>query len=196
MPKTRGECTQRKLDFFSWKHYTYINQIFGDEDVRKLISSIYPHKDLVLKKETAGEGFDEGSDHHILYDNTKKKKICSVDTLKYQNTNKNTYDTLCQSYTLLIFFDKKMPKTHKGRQMAMIEMYRELLSDKAFVDRLSRDIINNKAVRGRWSDYINDVHGDTPLKMDKGSLVRNMRDTLNRWEEYGYHHFTGDGSCK
>ena len=36
-------CTERKLINFSKKHYTYINQIFGDISVREIIKEIYPN---------------------------------------------------------------------------------------------------------------------------------------------------------
>ena len=37
----------------------------------------------------SGSGFEDGSDHHVLFDTSKNKTICSVDTLKIQNTTIN-----------------------------------------------------------------------------------------------------------
>ena len=110
-----SKCSQQKLDYFKWKHLTYINQIFGDAGIREIISEVYPNKCLEFRVEkvTEGSGFEEGTDHHVLFDKIKKKRICSVDTLKIQNTNINKNDTLCQSYTLLVYFNRKIYKTNK-----------------------------------------------------------------------------------
>jgi len=191
-------CTQRKLDYFKWKHFTYINQIFGDVTVREIISEVYPNKSLEFRIEKVGlgSGFEDGSDHHILFDTCKKKIICSVDTLKIQNPQINKYDTLCQSYTLLTYFNRKIYKTHKARQMEMIKMYRDLLHNRTFVKKIEDEIVNNKSNNQLWSDYTQNVDGDVFMQMDMSSILRNIRDTLNRWEDYGYQHFTRDGKCK
>jgi hypothetical protein len=36
-----SNCTKEKLDTFSKRHYTYINQIFGDATVRQIIEEEY-----------------------------------------------------------------------------------------------------------------------------------------------------------
>ena len=191
------QCTQRKLDYFKWKHLTYINQIFGDAGVREIISEVYPNKCLEFRVEkvASGSGFEEGTDHHVLFDKVKKKRICSVDTLKIQNININIYDTLCQSYTLLIYFNRKMYKTHKARQMEMIKMYRDILDNRTLVRKIENEIVNNKRNKGLWSDYTQNIDGAVPMEMDMSNIIRNIRDTLNRWEDYGYYHFTKDGTC-
>ena len=191
----KNACTQRKLDYFKWKHLTYINQFFGDTSVREIISEVYPNKCLEFGVEEAGEGFEANTDHHVLYDTKTKKKICSVDTLKIQNTNINKYDTLCQSYTLLIYFNRKMYKTHKARQMEMIKMYRDLLDNRTLIKNINNEIVSNKRNKNLWADYTQDTQGDVALEMDMPKIVRNIRDTLDRWEKYGYHHFTKNGTC-
>ena len=178
---TKDLCTQRKLDHFKWKHLTYINQFFGDMSVREIISEVYPNKCLEFKVEKAGEGFEENTEHHVLYDKTKKKKICSVDTLKLQNTNINKYDTLCQSYTLLVYFDRKMFKTHKARQMEMIQMYRDILANRTLIKKIDNEIVSNKRNKNLWADYTKDDDGEVPMDMDMSKIVRNIRDTLNKW---------------
>ena len=39
------QCDDHLLGLFSKNHYTYINQIFGDQTVREIISEIFPNKD-------------------------------------------------------------------------------------------------------------------------------------------------------
>jgi hypothetical protein len=196
--KINTKCTQRKLDYFKWKHFTYINQIFGDVTVREIISEVYPNKSLEfrIEKVESGSGFEDGSDHHVLFDTSKNKTICSVDTLKIQNTTINKYDTLCQSYTLLSYFNRQIYKTHKRRQIEMIDMYRDLLHNRTFVKKIQDEIVKNKSNKKLWSDYTQNVDGDVFLEMDMSSILRNIRDTLTRWEDYGYQHFTKDGKCK
>jgi hypothetical protein len=198
MNTKKTNCTQQKLDYFKWKHLTYINQIFGDAAVREIISEVYPNIFLEFRVEKVelGSGFEDGTDHHVLFDKSKKKRICSVDTLKIQNTNINTYDTLCQSYTLLIYFGRKIYKTHKARQMEMIRMYRDILANRTLIKKIQNEIVDNKQNKGLWSDYTQDINGDVLLDMDMPTILRHIRDTLNRWEDYGYYYFTKDGKCK
>jgi hypothetical protein len=194
---TKNTCTQRKLDYFKWKHFTYINQIFGDAAVREIISEVYPNKCLEFRVEKvdSDSGFEDGTDHHVLFDKSKKKRICSVDTLKIQNIRVNIYDTLCQSYTLLTYFDRKIYKTHKARQMEMIRMYRDILNNRTLVKKIQNEIVDNKRNKGLWSDYTQNIDGNVMLDMDMSTILRNIRDTLNKWEDYGYRHFTKEGKC-
>ena len=37
-----SSCSKEKLEEFSKKHFTYINQIFGDATVRQIIEEEYP----------------------------------------------------------------------------------------------------------------------------------------------------------
>lgn len=208
----KDECTERKLNNFGLKHMTYINQIFGDRTIRQLIQEAYPNKYLQLRTEVADDRFEEGH-HHYVFDKAKNRKICSVDTrgYQYQNIKKNKRDTLCQSYSLLFYFDKKIPKTHKGRQMEMVKLYRDLLKNRAFVELIDHEILSNKANKRLWTDFTKtrgetgteksgkpgkaDKHTDY-VNMDKSVLLRHIHEVLDRWEKYGYRYFTGDGtSC-
>lgn len=191
-------CSQKKLDYFRWKHLTYINQIFGDASVREIISELYPNQSMEFRVEevTDGSGFEAGTDHHVLFDKIKKKRICSVDTLKIQNTNINKNDTLCQSYSLLVYFNRKIYKTNKARQMEIIRMYRDILANRTFLLKIQNEIVNNKRNVGLWKDYIQDINGKAPLEMNMSNIVRHIRDTLNRWENYGYQYFIREGKCK
>ena len=73
----KEQCTQRKLNSFSQKHYTYINQIFGDMAVREVIAEKFPHKYFVFDVAKADEAdFDADSDHHFIYDTKNDEYIC------------------------------------------------------------------------------------------------------------------------
>jgi len=187
------ECTERKLENFSLKHYTYINQIFGDMGVREIISEVFPHKSLDFRVEEASDEFETGSDHHILYDKKKKKSICSV-VQGHQNMLKNKNDTLCQSYSLMTYFGKKISRVRKDRQRAMCRLYREMINTSEFTDKLRDEIIENKQNRNLWQDFTKKKK-TTYVKMDMQVIRKNMLDVLNKWEEYGYMYFMDEGEC-
>lgn len=194
------QCTERKLENFGKKHLTYINQIFGDMGVREIISEVYPNTCYEFRVEKAGQGFEQNTDHHLLYDKKAKKIVCST-KMKCngqicQNILRDVNDTLCQSYSLLVYFNKKMPKTRKERQMAMCNLYREILDNRTFTKKLDEEILSNKENKDLWSDFTRDNEGDVYLTMDKQSVLRHIRDVLNKWEEYGYMYFIGKGQCK
>lgn len=190
------DCTKRKLNNFGLKHYTYINQMFGDEAVREIIQEVYPNKYLELRSEMADDRFDPDSMHHYVYDKAKNRKICSVDTrgYQYQNVHKNKNDTLCQSYSLLFYFDKKIPKTNKGRHMEMVKMYRDLIGNKTLMKKINDEIIEDKRNKHLWTDFTK-RSGEEYVTMDLPTIVRHMNEVLNRWENYGYRYFIGEGTC-
>jgi hypothetical protein len=193
-------CTEKKLENFGKKHFTYINQMFGDSGVRSIIAEVYPNSCYEFNVEKASSGFEHNTEHHNIYDKNKKKIICST-KMKCngkicQDIRRDVNDTLCQSYSLLIYFDKKMPKTRRDRQMAMIQLYREILDNKTFVNKLDDEILSNNDNEGLWSDFTKDREGTVSLNMDKQTVMRNLRDVLNKWEEYGYMYFMGKGHCQ
>jgi hypothetical protein len=184
------------LDFkkFSLDHYTYINQIFGDQTVREIIKEVFPNPMFEFKVELADEEFDY-SDHHVLYNTKTKKTICSSNS-GVQNTNKNINDSLCQSYSLLTYFGLPIGNNRRLRQNRMIEMYRMLLGDSEFMNIVNRDILKNPANKKIWTNYA-DPHphskNTTFVNMSRPHLVKNIRKTLDDWEEYGYMYFIGTG---
>ena len=40
-----NNCSEINLEIFSKEHYTYINQIFGDETIREIIKEMYTPRD-------------------------------------------------------------------------------------------------------------------------------------------------------
>lgn len=185
-------CTPEKLKLFGWKHYAFINQIFGYPAIRKIISEIYP-SDLKLKYVIAGPEF-EHSFHHIVYDTIQKKNICSA-AEGYQNIDIDVNDTLCQSYALMTYFGIPISKTDKvQKQKDMVKMYRKMLNDKTFVDALDKVIHPKSKITWEYDTGIkNEDIKDIP--MDKTYILKNIRSTLDEWEDYGYYYFIGKGNC-
>jgi len=186
------ECTDEKLKKFSHEHYTYINQIFGDQTVREIITEVFPSKKYEMSVDPGeGEFEGEGSFHHTLIDKKSKNTICSVENDdQVLKTNKN--DTLCQSYSLLTFFNTPIKKDQKKKKMDMITMYRKILSNKEFLDVIIEDILNNPDNKKLWVNET--IKNKSYLKMDR-SLITKIKTVLDKWENYGYWFFIGDGTC-
>ena len=185
-------CTETKLSVFSKKHYTYINQIFGDETVREIISEVFPNPKYSFAVQNANADFDADSKHHILLNNETKEEVCSVDNGN-QNMNANINDTLCQSYTLLTYFGHKIPKNRIKKQLLMIEMYTTLLKNKDFVKKLDSEILGVKENKHLWVDYTRTVEQN--VNMNKDVILRNMKDVLKKWKSYGHLFFISNGRC-
>jgi hypothetical protein len=183
-------CNSDDLETFSYEHYTYINQIFGDLTVREIISEIYPNKKYKFNVSPSGPGF-QNSFHHTLIEKSKKKDkiICSVEN-EYQNTDININDNLCQSYSLLTYFNKPIDPDQKQRQMDMIQMYRTILSDENFINILSQEVLHNSKKGFFWKNFKNDKNIPMNTK-----IFTHINSTLDKWEDYGYWYFIGDGKC-
>jgi hypothetical protein len=193
-PKTNAD-----LVTFGKHHLTYINQFFGDETVREIICEVFPSEKYKLVVEESGPEF-EGSFHHYVETkpkpnpkNTKKtktKKICSVQS-GHQDMGINKNDTLCQSYSLLSYFDIPIVADLRQRQLDMIDMYRNvLLGNPAFVKALGDVTIS--ANRTRWEDFTHPYTGHY-IPVGKTALLSNIRRVLDEWEAYGYLYFIGNG---
>ena len=138
-------CTERKLINFSKKHYTYINQIFGDISVREIIKEIYPNDkfNFVVLKANESDNFENHSLHHVLEYVKSGRHLCSVQQ-KHQDLKKNLNDTLCQSYSLMNYFGIKISRVRRKKQEDMVRMYKTLLNNDEFVKKLNDDILTNK----------------------------------------------------
>jgi len=194
MPRKRVRIPLKELTpelyNFSMRYLTFINQFFGDQTVREIISEIRPSKKYKLEVEEAGEEFDKDSDHHVIIEKKTGNKLCSV-KLGYQNTDNDTYDTLCHGYSLLIFLDKSTDLNDKiKRQMDIIAMYRELLDSHDFKKKLLKEIdIPNK----EWKDYRDGIENEHTFDegMTSDSFFENVYETLTEWELFGYEFFIG-----
>ena len=185
---TSSSCNDKLSNDFSYQHYTYINQIMGDQTVREIITEVFPNPKYQLVVEESDNPLFRH--HHVVYNKNTKKNICSV-TNGFQNTNFNINDNLCQSYSLLTYFKKRIVKNEKNRQMHMIELYRKIINHQEFIKEL--DNVIHKGNAKLWIDYTSSRK--KYIKMDKPTLLHNINDTLNKWESYGYWYFIGDGTC-
>jgi hypothetical protein len=189
------DCNDEKLKEFSLEHYTYINQIFGDLTIREIIMEINPRlaKKTRFEVEETGSEF-ENSYHHILKNQKTEEIICSVYN-GYQDLDVNQNDTLCQSYSLLTFFEIPIDSDQKQRQMDMISMYLKLLTNKRFIKALSEVIIPEN--HELWIDYVESYEKPEPvyLIMDKENILMKIKETLEKWKQYGYWYFIGNGKC-
>jgi hypothetical protein len=191
-----ANCSKEILDEFSKKHYTYINQIFGDATVREIIEEEYPTTYKFDVEET-GADFDF-SYHHTVKDRDDGHILCSVDD-GYQDIYKNKNDTLCQSYSLMNYFDIDIPDNKKDRQMVMIQMYRDILNGTLenfegvnFKKILNKEILSVKENKSLWTDFVTD-RGH--INMKPNIFFKNIKNTLDEWEEVGYWFFIGKGNC-
>jgi hypothetical protein len=184
------ECTNKKLKEFSFEHYTYINQIFGDQSVREIITEVFPNKQYQMSVEP-GVGEFVDSHHHTLTDKKSKDIICSVEN-DDQDLAKNKNDTLCQSYSLLTYLKIPIKKDQKKKQIDMIAMYRNILSNKKFVGTIIKEILNNPANKRIWK---NETLTNKPYLIMDSNLIKIIKDVLDKWENYGYLYFIGDGTC-
>ena len=197
------ECTDENLEIFGRAHYSYINQIFGDETVRKIIKRLTKNPGI-LAVEPSGSDF-ENSFHHIFKANrTKASTICSVEE-GYQNITVDINDTLCQSYSLMTFLQIPFDKTPSenatiemkhSKHLAMIGMYRMILSNEKFINIFSNDIVfdgNNEL----WEDTVDDENPFNIIEHYKtgANIIEVIQRVLTIWEQYGWRYFVGDGTC-
>ena len=190
-------CTERKLINFSKKHYTYINQIFGDISVREIIKEVYPNDkfNFVVLKANDIDNFENNSLHHVLEYVKSGRQLCSVQQ-KHQDLTKNLNDTLCQSYSLMNYFGIKISRVRRKKQEDMVRMYKTLLNNDEFVKKLNDDILTNKKNKKIWVDYSKPIKPTQYLDMNVNNLVKNINMVLDNWNDYGYNYFIGDGVCK
>uniref|UniRef100_A0A6C0I7W7 Uncharacterized protein n=1 Tax=viral metagenome TaxID=1070528 RepID=A0A6C0I7W7_9ZZZZ len=205
--KIKANCSAEKLLAFSKKHYTYINQIFGDATVRQIIEEEYPTT-WQFKVAKAGPEFGN-SFHHTVRDREQPEMIVCSGIDGVQDLHKNVNDTLCQSYSLMNYFEipiqlseekgKLKQIYHETNQKAMIQMYRDLLNSNIenyegidFKEILTNEILSDKRNKKLWRDF-STSRGH--VNMNPEIFFQNIEDTLDEWEEYGYWFFIGKGEC-
>ena len=139
---------------------------------------------------------DSDENHHVLYDAKNKKYVDSVNTegMKYQDQERDVNDSLCQSYTLMFFFDYEMENDPVQKQMQIIGMYDMLLKRKSFLKKLKKELFYRKdQEHEHWEDEYGNIL-PTQNETDFKYLLHRIKDTLKVWEEYGYWHFVGKGN--
>ena len=210
----------KKISKFSYRHYNYINQIFGDEKIRNMIDKLKlpspydnPKKDW---KFDVVEHSTQGS-HHILQNKkNEKEKICSVD-LGFQNVCHNVYDNLCQSYSILEKFDSltskytpikwKWKKDYDGKMRALPRDYthanqiaRRYHKIQMDMINISRTILQTIKEKETLFNEFKEIISTQKSEWKAGNLthesvntiIENIEKTLNEWETYGYIYFIGD----
>ena len=203
----------KKLEDFGRKHYTYINSFLGDQTVRDIIvNDVKPNHDTKyeLYVEHANNVFDGGS-HHVLIDcngviqcSTNEdgdNRVC----YGFQDVDINKYDTLCQSYSLLLYYNilcnhtakPSDSESHYRIQMEMIKLYREIINNKLFRNKIEDEEILSYANRkAYWYDIEISSESKKPISGDINKIILKINETLDEWESYGYMWFTGDGKWK
>lgn len=211
-------CTDKKLTDFSFEHYTYINQVFGDMTVREIIGEMFPkqQRKYTFVRETYDDEY-----HHVLINKKNDQKICSMDLGVQTYPKPDKYDTLCQSYSLLWFMDQTIPKVEptdtveeeitkkKNRQMQMIRMYRDLIQNKNFrkkmqevidgiqeiIDKYPPNKLPSNKKNSVWVDYTQGAEEGKEPYLNLSNFYDNIRKVLEDWEAFGYWHFIRKGTC-
>lgn len=141
---------------------------------------------------------DSDDNHHVLYDMKNKRYMDSINTegIKYQDQERDENDSLCQSYTLMFFFNFELSKDPIQKQMEIIGMYDWLLKQNKFLKKFKSEFFfEKKKNKEEWVDedgYILPTQNETDFKL----LIRHIKDTLKLWEDYGYWNFIGKGDQK
>lgn len=181
-----------RLYDFSWKHYTYINQFFGDLEVRDIIEAAFPHKYLEFQHYDDPEfGF-----HHYVVDTRTDDPICSIG-LGVQNTDINENDNLCATYSLMSYFRVPFSDDPKVNQMRMISLCHRIIKNKNFRAAVNATILTDPQETKRWEIYRPLTRKSTNRKyyinMNPDTFWNKLQDVLREWEQYGHIFFIGDG---
>ena len=161
------------------------------EKTDKYLEQVYTlFEKYKLEVENSDNDF-ENSFHHLVMNKKTKHEICSINE-GWQNLNINNNDTLCQSYSLMVYFGNKIVYCQKTRQIDMCDMYEIILNNKEFIKSLD-DVINsdNKKL---WIDYTKKKK--TFIVMNKKKIIEKLRDVLEKWKTYGYWYFIEEGKCQ
>tara|TARA_Y100000389_G_C17401274_1_gene485469 strand:- start:586 stop:1164 length:579 start_codon:yes stop_codon:yes gene_type:complete len=172
---------------------TYINQIFGDENIINKIMELYPSKSLRIKSvnDTLYKLYYDDDAYHFVCENIDDGSIIdsrSVSGNKVQNNRLHPNDGLCQSYALLTYLktcnkwhcDYNSVKTvnsqcyaeqkHCELQNKIIKMYKELLLN----EDLCIEICS-------FNFIMIDKQGRHLMPI-KDNIIGNIKYTLENWD--------------
>lgn len=174
---------QGHLADFSWLHYEFINQIFGDPAVRVIVAQLFAPCDSPWSFGVETSQSRYGGHHHILVDTHNGNIWCSKKR-GLQNDALRPHDTLCQTYTLMKYLGVPMVGDRKQVQLAAVAMYRNILRHRQFEEQLIAYLdthiifsVSGKSRRQR------------PSRRTPTSTIKRIHCTLQMWEEFGYLHF-------
>lgn len=186
------QCNQQLLNDFSFDHYYFINQIFGDGSTRDIIQETFPNKNFKLIAQK-GTGEFSGTFHHVVRVVRTGKNICSIAD-GHQNMEVNVHDTLCQSYALFVYLEQNLLGEISSdaitRQFQMIDMYEKLLSNDTFLKKFKDDLLHKGNTAWKLKNKKNMCR-----EMTDDEIIAKIRKVLNEWRTYGYWHFIGEGKC-
>ena len=81
--------------------------------------------------------------------------------------------------------------------MEMIKLYREIINNKLFRNKIEDEEILSYANRkAYWYDIEISSESKKPISGDINKIILKINETLDEWESYGYMWFTGDGKWK
>jgi hypothetical protein len=196
------EDKEELLENFAVDWTTFINQIFGDENIREIIMRTYEKEGNELLTEKFQDPTHGWMNHHVT------NLECSVDG-KYQNTRVHREDMLCQSYSLMnylgIGFDKRNAfalwskkdkrgayNSRKSIQDAMIGTYRGLLSNPLFLANLELFFTQYS----KFLKYGETKKKSSKTKIPKGYWVDFSKGGEDEGELFTYQQFKPDTMTK
>ena len=197
--------TNTNLEDFGYRHFDYINQIFGTSAIREVIQTEYPQThDWILKSEETGAEFEYS--HHHFCGKDCGETWCSVE-VGLQDIDIYPNDTLCQSYSLMKYFGyirETDTELTKDLQKRMVLMYKDLLKNNA----IKQEIELQSPDENVWNYHIEDDVEKYKLRHNnyiytddetwvrkkgaegkKNKILALIKTVLNQWDEYGWKHF-------
>jgi hypothetical protein len=152
---------------------------------------------LVEEKDDQIATKDSIHNHHVLYDYKNKKYLDSINTegYRYQNQERDKEDTLCQSYSLMFFFNFRLDNDPIQKQMQIIEMYEWLIEQPKFLDELNEWMFHVEKNKHQPWTHANGTVISTQGAKSLTNLIKKIKNTLTIWQNYGYRCFIGDGTC-
>lgn len=171
--------SEEKMNKFSLKHFTWINQIFGDRSVLSLVHNVYNNKRYKFTYRVD----EEFGYHHRIWDNVKNTLRDSIE----EDIQLGLNNTLCQSYALLLHQGYKWYDDNYKNQKNMIQMYRNLINNEKFLEFLNDDIITNELNNELWIDHAS--KNNKFITMDINYIIMKINNVLDEWDSYGHKYF-------
>lgn len=197
-----------EIDFTN-RFFLYVNQVFGDLNVRKKILEFFK----IGKKALQIVKYEGDIIHHVANDLSSKKNFCSIE--QGQQIWAGGKDASCQSYSIYntVFINKeKILAKNKKKDETFLNYISSLESlEKVNIRKSKKDrlvivknnvtkmtdlllfLINQKIICEEINDLIfenlKDEYNDYLLKSEGVTLkdvVANLIIVLNEWKEYGY----------
>ena len=190
----------KDLDKFYGRWFTYINQVFGDENIRHAVMDYYGIHGA-SKVIDGIDGLGQSWKHHIAIDLGTHDPVCSV---KLRQQNVLTTDTACQSYSLYNMVQVNRPDVNLA---PLVQVHRKkkkkraIITDeaslKANIDNIANFMLTLLKIPA-IATAINDheflyfgYNGTTRYPEGRviKDVIKKMRTNLAEWKAYGYKYF-------